>query len=182
MTTATDGYQARPLRPEARLWYRSASCLPARFPQVECRRCADACPTGALAVEARGPALGEGCVGCGQCATACSTGALTVPGFDIPAPASLEVLAVDCWRAPAADSPKGTLRVPCLGGLSPVALLELTAAAERGPVALLDRGFCGECPAGGEIHPAAAALAETQRLLDFPGRNSSSAPANRGFK
>jgi ferredoxin len=104
-------------------------------------------------------------VGCGQCAIACPTGALAVPGFDTPASASLEVRAVDCWRVPAADSPRGTLRVPCLGGLSPAALLELTAAAERSPVGLLDRGFCGECPAGGEIHPMAAALAETQRLL-----------------
>ncbi len=104
-------------------------------------------------------------MGCGQCAIVCPTGTLAVPGFDIPAPASLEVRAVDCWRVPAADSRRGTLRVPCLGGLSPAALLELTAAAERSPVALLDRGFCGECPAGGEIHPMAAALAETQRLL-----------------
>ncbi len=165
MTAATDRHQVGPLRPDARLRYRPAACLPARFPQAECRRCTAVCPTGALAVGARGPVLGEGCVGCGQCTTACPTGALAVSGFLIPTPTSREVLAVDCWRVPAADSPKEALRVPCLGGLSPAALLELAAAAESGPVALLDRGFCGQCPAGGEVRPATAALAETQRLL-----------------
>lgn len=156
---------ARELRPEARLRYRPASCLPAHFTQAACQRCADACPTAALVAGGGGPILGAGCVGCGRCAAACPTGALEIPGFVTPQQVPPGGFAVDCWRVPAADSPSGALRLPCLGGLSAAALLELTAATEEGAPELLDRGFCRGCHAGGEAHPIAAALAAAHELL-----------------
>lgn len=58
------------------------------------------------------------------------------------------------------------MRVPCLGGLSGFALLELVAAAQGWPVKLMDRGWCAGCAAGGgEVHPAAAAVKEVEKIL-----------------
>ncbi|NCC29505.1 MAG: hypothetical protein EOM22_15550, partial [Gammaproteobacteria bacterium] len=79
---------------------------------MPCRRCSDACPTGALVATSQGPELVSGCVDCGRCAVACPTEALSVPGFDIT-PTTGGMIAIDCWRVPAADSPSGALRVPC---------------------------------------------------------------------
>lgn len=159
----------RPLGPGSRIRLRAAACLPERFPRVACRRCADACPTAALSAGGAGPVLGDRCVGCGQCQVACPTGALDVPGFPAQPPTVHGALAIDCWRVPTSDSPKGALRLPCLGGLSTAALLELTAAAGDGAPELLDRGFCRECPAGGEVHPVTARLAEAHRVLEAIG-------------
>jgi Fe-S-cluster-containing hydrogenase component 2 len=169
MTDARPTSLTRPLGPGSRIRFRAAACLPDRFPQVACRRCADACPTAALSARGAGPILGDGCVGCGQCQVACPTGALQVPGFPAQPPVARGAIAVDCWRVPAADSPTGALRLPCLGGLSTAALLELTAVAGDGAPELLDRGFCRECPAGGEVHPATRPLAEAHRILEAIG-------------
>lgn len=159
----------RPLGPSSSLQLEPAACLPERFPQVECRRCADACPTAALSARGAGPTLGDGCVGCGQCVVACPTEALKAPGFRFLPRAVPGGIAIDCWRVPAAHSPKATLRLPCLGGLSTAALLELTAATTDGAPKLLDRGFCPQCPAGGEVHPATKPLADAHRILEELG-------------
>lgn len=161
--------RTHPLGPGSSLQVVPAACLPDRFPQVECRRCTDACPTAALSARGAGPILGDGCVGCGQCVAACPTGALHAPGFRVPAPAAPGRIAVDCWRVPAADSPRGALRLPCLGGLSTAALLELTAVTTDGAPELLDRGFCPQCPAGGGVHPATKPLADANRILEGIG-------------
>jgi Fe-S-cluster-containing hydrogenase component 2 len=79
---------ARALGPSARLAYREGSCLPARFPEMSCRRCTVACPTGALVATSGGPELASGCVDCGRCAVACPTEALSVPGLDSTPPTS----------------------------------------------------------------------------------------------
>lgn len=163
---------ARALGPTNRLAIHADACIPARFPEMSCRRCADACPTGALVAPSQGPELVSGCVDCGRCALACPTEALSVPGFDIT-PTASGMVAVDCWRVPPRHSPSGAMRVPCLGGLSTAVLAELTAEAEGRPVALLDRGFCARCPAGGskhpDAHPAETVIDAIQRLLEDCG-------------
>lgn len=181
---------ARALGPSARLAYREGSCLPARFPEMSCRCCTDACPTGALVATSGRPELASACVDCGRCTVACPTDALSVPGFDIR-PTTGGMIAIDCWRVPAADSPSRALRVPCLGGLSTAALAELTAEADRRPVAPLDRGLCARCPAGASAHPdthtEAHVIDEVRRLLDDcgvaptdgPRRTAMSLPAAR---
>ena len=126
--------------------------------------------------------LDDGCLGCGRCAAVCPMGAIAVTGFALR-PSEIKVthpLTLDCWRVPTEASPSRSVRVPCLGGLSPGQWLGLVLAARGdapgtaspappkraacaccGPgVELLDRGWCGACPANpGATHPAAAALA-----------------------
>lgn len=164
--------QAHPLSPTNRLTLRADACLTHRFVRIECRCCADACPTRALSVTTAGPHLGAGCVDCGRCAVVCPTEALTVPGFEAPAKTGA-ALAIDCWQVAPGDSPPGVWRVPCLGGLSAAALLERLAESPETDLILLDRGFCTACPASGAAtagpHPAAAVLAEAQALLQAIG-------------
>lgn len=52
-------------------------CVVVRNRNATCRRCAEACPTGAISVEGNDLAVApERCVGCGTCATVCPTAAL----------------------------------------------------------------------------------------------------------
>ncbi|MFR5091374.1 MAG: 4Fe-4S dicluster domain-containing protein [Adlercreutzia equolifaciens] len=52
-------------------------CVVVRNRNATCRRCAEACPTGAIAVAGNDLAVApERCVGCGTCATVCPTAAL----------------------------------------------------------------------------------------------------------
>ena len=52
-------------------------CVVVRNRNASCRRCAGACPTGAILVEGNDLAVApERCVGCGTCATVCPTAAL----------------------------------------------------------------------------------------------------------
>lgn len=183
-----------PSRAGPGLAFEAERCLPSRFPQVECRRCAASCPTRALVPTAQGPQLAAGCVDCGQCVTVCPTEALSVPGFAPPRLAALAVpgptqgetrrvpVVVDCWRVPVGVSPAGALRVPCLGGLSVPWLLELVAGAQARPIQLLDRGFCPHCPTGGLEHPVHRVLAQTQALLaemDVPAAHRPALVAQR---
>lgn len=128
-----------------------------------------AAPRGGVA-QPRGGLSADPCIGCGQCAAVCPSGALHVDGFALPAGLSAELpaepeLLVDCWRVPAAESPAGTLRVPCLGGLSTGWLLALFDAAGERPIRLLERGHCGDCPAGAGIKSLLAAISETRMHL-----------------
>ena len=52
-------------------------CVVVRNRNASCRRCAEACPTGAILVEGNDLAVApERCVGCGTCATVCPTAVL----------------------------------------------------------------------------------------------------------
>jgi ferredoxin len=163
----------RPLLPGAPVRLDAASCLPERFPANACELCVEACPLALLEARGGAPRLvyaaatqADACIGCGQCAAVCPSGALHVDGFALPVelPDEAELL-VDCWRVPAAESPVGTLRVPCLGGLSAGWLLSLFNQSGERPIRLLERGQCAECPAGAGIKSLLAAITETRMLL-----------------
>ena len=187
----------RRLNPDAPVGLRADACLPLRSRHTECDRCTEVCPAGVLHRGEEIFFLDEGCLGCGRCAAVCPMGAIAVAGFALR-PTKIKVtrpLTLDCWKVPTKASPAHSVRVPCLGGLSPGQWLGLvlaahgdapdsrdgggraasgtaaeaaaspaaqghTACACCGPgVKLLDRGWCGACPANpGAAHPAAAAL------------------------
>jgi ferredoxin len=168
------------LRDDAPLGLQTASCLTVRSQYSDCRRCADECPAGSIAVADGALTLQGPCLGCGRCAAVCPTGALGMAGFAVPRelPPGDASLAVDCWKVPAAEGTAGTLRVPCLGGLSTGQLLALQAAAGKRRVELLDRGWCSGCAAGaGDAHPARAACVSARELLDASGMASELLPA-----
>ena len=181
ISTATVTF--RRLNPDAPVGLRADACLPLRSRHTtECDRCVEACPAGVLHRGEESFFLDDGCLGCGRCAAVCPMGAIAVTGFALR-PSEIKVthpLTLDCWRVPTEASPSRSVRVPCLGGLSPGQWLGLVLAAHGdapgtaspappkraacaccGPgVELLDRGWCGACPANpGATHPAAAALA-----------------------
>lgn len=93
-------------------------------------------------------------------------GALDLPGVRPVLPASDAAAAqaslppmvpIDCWRVPA--QVRSSVAVPCLGALTAAALLDLQRRAAGRTLVLLDRGWCRDCPAGGNEHPAGTALA-----------------------
>lgn len=162
-----------PLRSNNSLSLLEDACLALRAPRyASCRACEDICPVRALHVEEAAIHLQDSCVSCGRCAAACPMGAFGLPGFSVPevSRATTRPLTIDCWKVPAGLAPEGSLRVPCLGGLSPGRILELVTAAGPRAVELLDRGWCANCSAGGgAAHPAADSLKQTQALLEAAG-------------
>ena len=163
----------RPLVSSGRLRLDAAACLPERFPDQACGRCIAACPLALLEANGGAPRLvdqvrqcDDACIGCGQCAAVCPSGALHVDGFAVPfeIPGEAELL-IDCWRVPAAESPTGALRVPCLGGLTTGWLLSLFDEAGERAIRLLDRGQCADCPAGAGSGMLLAAISEARLLL-----------------
>ncbi len=152
----------RTLRQDRALRHLEAACLPLRQRMDGCDACRAACPAGALLFEDAGLALHADCHGCGRCLPACPMGALDLPEAR-PAVAaasgepSRSALAIDCRRVPARL--RGEITVPCLGALDAAALLELRAQAGARGIELRDRGWCADCPAGGDgAHPAQAAV------------------------
>ncbi|NNU42780.1 4Fe-4S binding protein [Ramlibacter sp. B156] len=138
---------------------RASRCLHARLNASSCRACADACPTGALGMDAQGPVMREGCTGCGRCQAACPTGALAARGFEgLHVRGDAAVPRVIACLHGAEVQEAGTLRVPCLGGIADAQLLQLCVATPDHAVVLLDRGTCAGCDSGGAQHPAAATV------------------------
>ena len=147
--------------------YEPERCLAVCAPHVGCARCVEICPTRALRDDGRHIIADPGCIACGRCAAECPTGAIAVAGFAVAMPAAAPSIPVEveCRRVPATAAKPDAVRVPCLGGLAPYALLEMQLDAGDRPVHLIDRGWCGACPAGGNTHPAQASLARATALL-----------------
>ncbi len=150
------------LAEQAALWVRRDACLAVRFPHAGCERCVHACPVEVLNLADDGPQLAEGCLNCGRCVAACPTDALRMPVSEPKPPIDATAVRLDCWRVPDNLATPETVRLPCLGALKVSQLLRL---ARTGPVVLMDRGWCADCPAGGECPPAVEAMTETNRLL-----------------
>lgn len=125
------------------------ACLALRPAATECGLCTQACPVGAFDWREDGVHIGAACVGCGRCAAVCPSGAIEVAGFELTpalAGAASTDLYIECQRVPAALRHTDAQLVPCLGGLTPLQLIE-SVAQGRAPV-LLDHGWCAACPAG----------------------------------
>lgn len=169
----------RSLNASPRLRFEAAACLPVRFDDYGCDLCQEACPADAIVLADGKPVLHGECIGCGGCAAGCPSGAIGVDGFALPAvpDAAAEEVCVDCWRVPFEESPKGALRVPCLGGLSAGWLIALTERAGDRPIHLLDRGQCEQCDAGGCVVDLRATLTEVRMLLFQCGQALESLPS-----
>ncbi len=182
-----------PLRKDHPLGLMEDACLPLRAPRyATCKACENVCPAQAMHVDETLIRLDETCVNCGRCAAACPMGALGLPGFSVPdvSRETIRPLSVDCWKVPAKLAPEESLRVPCLGGLSPGRILELVTAAGSRPVELLDRGWCASCSAGscgaaGEHaaaqHPVVASLESARSLLEAAGSGPERLPRLRAL-
>lgn len=163
----------RPLRENHPLGLLEDACLPLRAPRyATCRACEIVCPVKAIRIGETALQLDESCVRCGRCAAVCPMGALALPGFSVPdvPQERTSPLSVDCWKVPEKLSPEGSVRVPCLGGLSTGRILELVAMAGAHSLRLLDRGWCLKCKAGSSLdHPIHASLEQAKSLLDAAG-------------
>jgi Fe-S-cluster-containing hydrogenase component 2 len=179
MNTSDSTLTYRRLRPNAPVGLLAKACLELHPRGVTCARCMEACPVEVLFLTEEGMELNEGCLGCGRCMGVCPTGAIAVHGFALtPTPESTpEALVLDCWKVPRDLSPSGAVRVPCLGGLSVSQLLALRYVGGSRRLALLDRGWCGQCAAGGnDSHPAQAVLLATRDWLEEIGAPASHRP------
>ncbi len=162
-TTQPQWYAPRTDRP---LRHHLAACQALRL-RSGCAVCAEACPLAALQFK---PALQieDACVSCGRCVPVCPMGALGMRDLPPSADATLApqsaAAQVDCQRVPAKQ--RAALSVPCLGALSVADLLNWQRQYPQG-VQLLDRGWCADCPVGGEVHPAQSALTQAQHWLTF---------------
>jgi ferredoxin len=155
--------------------FASDACLIVRRPGMECSLCREACPAGVLSGGLWSIKLEvAGCIGCGVCAAECPIGAIRVEGFKPDESAASTVPeALECRRVPEELRAPGATTVPCLGGLTMPDLFERAAAADR-PVAIMDRGWCADCPVGGCAAPWQANLDATNALLATAGRDPAS--------
>ena len=105
-------------------------CVRSRSPAAGCRACADACPTGAVRLEAATGALEvalEACTGCGLCQAACPTDAIA-GAVDVEALLASARGRVAC----------GEGGLPCVGALHPEDLVVL--ALRRGGLQVVGQG------------------------------------------
>lgn len=166
--------QYLPLPGDGRVTLAAAACVAARSLPGACQRCAQDCPVNAIEVGESGPALVADCLGCGRCAAACPTGAIILRGFPDTGtlPRGNAPLRVECWKVRASLSGHTALRVPCLGGIGVDQMLEWLARSGGKPLQLVDRGWCGQCRAGGSAHPALPLIEEAVRVLHACGQDA----------
>ena len=162
------------LREDSALRFDESSCLPLRSIYGQCRACAHVCPRGVLKVSVESVALEPGCIDCGRCVAVCPTQALALADVDaLDPPDSGEAIRIECFKVPPKRLLPGTIRVPCCGSVSVGRLLELAARQPDTVIAVVDRGWCASCNAGGGgAHPARRSVDEATQWLESVGTAS----------
>lgn len=139
-------------------------CVHRRFSRTGCRRCAQACPSGAIVI-AQGPRIDPAlCTGCRLCEAACPAGALTgderVIGALAKALAEHPRPVLGC-RAPGVSA---HVHTGCLGFLETEGLLALLLFFPDGLTLNLTR--CEGCRGSGML---AALAGAAEKLRQLPG-------------
>ncbi len=144
-------------------------CLHQRFSRTSCRRCEQACPSGALAID-KGPRIDPAlCSGCRRCEAACPTGAL-----------SGDERALGALATAIAEHPRPVLgcrgtgveahvHTGCLGFLETESLLAFALLFPDGLTLNLTQ--CEVCPNAGITQQLEAALEVLRNLPGDPGAN-----------
>lgn len=117
-------------------------CVRALSVNSICTQCGDVCPTGAVTITERLPAINQAqCVGCGGCVAVCPTEALKLEDFDgtefFFSFAAEEENLVSCQK-----------NVPCIAALSAEHLIGLCGLKQG---LRLDTGHCGGCKIGEKV-------------------------------
>jgi len=149
-------------------------CVHSLIELASCRRCVDACPTGAWVIDDERLGIDPArCDGCGLCAPACPQAAI------VGAVEPLRVGAANGGRPGGNASPGAMLAcerawadaggpgvVPCVHALGLRDLARLAAAGCR--TLAIATGDCDDCPRGGAVR-LGPRLADLARLLDSRG-------------
>lgn len=141
-------------------------CLRGRYPRSGCRRCADACPAGAIALHPHGLIVEPSCVGCEACLPACPSEALALAPEVREArrrrlQGGEETVTFTCLRHGARA--RATVAMGCLAGLSLADLLAPLAAGTH-RVCLL-RSDCDGCVLRGGMDRYRSTLLQARHLL-----------------
>jgi ferredoxin len=141
-------------------------CLRRRLNTNECQLCMTACPHGALTLRGRAVHLDPGlCTGCHRCRAVCPQDACT-SDFDLRQTidnltAEHGETIVTCSRQPQRDEHEVVL--PCLGIISPAALLAI--GARSGQTVTFRTDGCGSCINAAAAKAFLAVLKETAGMI-----------------
>ncbi|MBV5320588.1 MAG: 4Fe-4S binding protein, partial [Sulfuricurvum sp.] len=119
-----------------------ARCVRALSVNSECSHCSDSCPTSAITLMGRLPAINQSlCVGCAGCVAVCPSEALVLDDFN-PTEFFFSFLnddesVISCQK-----------NIPCIAALSPEHLISLCSLKKA---LVLDSGHCSGCDIGSYV-------------------------------
>jgi ferredoxin len=151
------------LTPAACIQVDLTRCVHRRFSRTSCRRCAEACPSGALRIE-KGPLIdGALCTNCRRCESVCPTGALRGDEREIGDLASSLAQSPRPVLGCRMQGVQAHVHTGCLGFLDVEGLLALGLLFPEGLTLNLTR--CRECSNSAILPGLEKAAEEVRRLL-----------------